>query len=73
MSNLYIQCRLSKGKEKQVAWVQKHLAIEGQHVELKDEDGIWLVDTAYSNVVLPWEEINDRGQNYKRTRDASDI
>jgi hypothetical protein len=73
MSNLYVQCKLSRNGSFDVSWIQKHLAVVGNVVEFKGEDGLWEVVEAYTNVVLPWEELNERGQDYKKTREASDI
>lgn len=70
---MYIQCKLVKGLSTHVAWIRKELAIEGQSATFKDEDGVWRITEAYSNVELPWEEINERGQDFKHTREASDI
>lgn len=75
MSDLYVQCRLRRvdTDSQDVAWIQRELAVEGKTAEFRDEDGVWLVERAYTEVVLPWEEINTRGQDYKKTREASDV
>jgi hypothetical protein len=70
--DLYAQCRLSQNGSTQVAWIQKKLAAKGKTISLKDVDGLWLVEEVFEPT-LPWEVINERSQDYKRTREASDI
>jgi len=47
---LYHQCRMEQetpeGKVVLVAWIEKRGAKVGSLVELKEEDGLWLVTTA---------------------------
>jgi hypothetical protein len=71
----YKQCTLQKGKENQVTWIPESFAKKGKYLELKNsqknwENG-WLI-VAVGNT-LDEQTLNERSQDYKRTRQASDI
>lgn len=68
---LYLQTKLVREDGwSEVAWIQKKLAIKGQSVKFDDE--VFRVDEVYPGA-LPWSVVNERGQDYKKTRSASDI
>lgn len=74
MTQAYVQCRL-RNKETQgrhVAWIEESLANKGNTVSFKDEDGFFEVYEVYPGT-RKWETINERSQDYKHTRKASDI
>ncbi len=73
---LYKQCTLKDKATNglHVAWIKNELAVVGSTVSFKDEDGnFFIVEKINGETTLPWSEINDRSQDYKRTREASDI
>lgn len=74
---LYKQCTLRNKKTdaKHVAWIEADIAFEGTTVSFKDEpiNDFFIVDEIRSHITKPWSELNERGQDYKRTRSASDI
>ena len=69
------QCKLRKGETHTTAWLPEKFAVKGNYVKLKQNgewiDG-WLV-LEVSNVAMPYEEVRERGEDYKRQRKASDI
>lgn len=75
---LHVQCVLVKHNEVKVVWIPKEFANPGQYVKLREttvdgkewDDG-WLVKCAVS-AHLPTKYIVERGQDYKKTRKASD-
>jgi len=73
----YKQCTLrnTKTDAKHVAWIESDLAIKGNTASFKDEpdDDVFVVEEVRSDVTKTWSELNERGQDYKRTRNASDI
>lgn len=70
---LMTQCTLGLGNARQVAWIDSSAAVVGKRVELKETGEIWDVVQVANNVHLPYHVVNDRSQDYKRTRKASDI
>lgn len=74
--DMYRQCELKNTKTggQHVAWIKAKLAVKGNTVSFTDEpddDRFAVLDVFPGS--LPWEKVNDRGQDYKRTRKASDI
>lgn len=80
-----VQCKLERRNklpggeevtEHLTSWIPKKFAARGKRVKLLDEpsglwyDG-WVVVSA--GVELPTKVVQERGQDYKRTRKASDI
>jgi hypothetical protein len=58
------------------SWIPEKYAKEGNYVKLKDRDGEWVDGWQVSFVSVSrrsYDEVVDRGQDYKRTRLASDI
>ena len=67
----YRQCTMKKKDSFQVAWIPERFAVMGKYLRIGEDDG-WKVESV-SNVVQTSEENNERSQDYKRTRKASDI
>jgi hypothetical protein len=70
-----VQCLLGRGTARQVAWIPSALAMPNKHLRLKCddvwEDG-WQVLRAGS-IALSYAYLRDRSQDYRHTRQASDI
>lgn len=70
-NELYQQVKLVRDDGwSEVAWIQQKLAILGQSVKFDEE--VFRVEDVYPGA-LPWSVVNERGQDYKKTRNASDI
>ena len=71
----HTQCNLHRGDERYTAWVPSNIAIKGRTVKLKNEDGTWDENWIVNEVftTLPSKIVNERSQDYKKTRKASDI
>lgn len=72
----YTQCRLRRGESWQVSWVPSNMAIPGKYLKLKNsETGEWVdgwrVEAAFA--VTTSFAANERSQDYKHQRNASDI
>ncbi len=74
----YTQCELIRkyGTKKfcQVVWIPSKLAKVGKKIRIKRGDHWdtgWVVENIYMTDVV--EAVEDRAQDYKRTRKASDI
>lgn len=72
-----IQCKLIKNNTVQQAWIDKRYAVKDKYVKIKQADGTWddgwLVIEAFDNVQVDSKIVNERSQDYKKTRQASDI
>ena len=71
----YRQCTLQRENTKQVLWLKEKIAKKGFTVKLKNDDGTWdegwkVIDV---NGKLEEKYLLERSQDYKRTRNASDI
>ncbi len=70
----YHQCWLVRGSARQMAWIPEKFAVAGHYLKLTEngrtEDG-WQV--AGVGASLPEDTIRERSQDYKHTRQASDI
>lgn len=69
------QCSLSRGVVKTIAWLPERYAVKGNYVEIKQNGkwvNGWLVEVV-SDISMTYEEVNERGRDYKRQRSASDI
>ena len=70
----YNQCWLVKGYARQMAWIPQKFAVAGRYLRLTDagvtEDG-WQV--AGVGAQMTEEVVRERSQDYKHTRQASDI
>jgi hypothetical protein len=73
MSN-HVQCQLSRGSMKTTTWIPEQFAVVGKHVDLGVGAGRingWRIDS--TGAIMESKVVNERGQDYKRTRQASDI
>jgi len=73
--NYHVQCQLERGTERQTVWIPEDYAIVGNTVKLRDEEKVWhdgwkVVGTGTR---LDSTTVRERGQDYKKTRGASDI
>ena len=66
----HTQCYLKKGTRRAVVWIPEKFAVVGKIVKLIEEDG-WEVFEVYNT--RSSKEVNERSQDYKKTRKASDI
>ena len=59
----------------QISWIPEKFAVEGKFLELKNDSGEWSDGWQVVQVGARKsdKEANDRSQDYKRTRRASDI
>ena len=67
----YKQCTMRKKNTIDVAWIPEKFAIVGKYLRIGDDNG-WKVEIV-SSVTQTDQENNERSQDYKRTRKASDI
>lgn len=72
----YKQCVLIQetptGVLTQTAWIPSELAVVNKKVILKNDPKFWMV-AFVGNKEVEWCEVNERGQDYKKQRKASDI
>ncbi len=70
----YRQCWLVRGPARQMAWIPEKFAAQGRYLRLTDagvsQDG-WQVTSVGTR--LAEEIVRERSQDYKHTRQASDI
>ena len=76
MSNyvqFYCQCWLARGRSRQMAWIPEKFAVADRFLRLTDagvsEDG-WQVVGVGARLTAAY--LNERSQDYKHTRRASD-
>jgi len=69
MSN-YVQCTMRRGNTEHTAWIPEKFAKVGKYIRIKEVDG-WKVIRAGGKMDKKY--VNDRSQDYKNTRKASDI
>lgn len=58
-----------------VAWIPVKFAVMDKKLIIDDPNGgreFWTVEAVYGKPIS-YEEVNERSQDYKRTREASDI
>lgn len=75
MSYTCQQCRLVNGSMHKTAWIPSAFAVKSKKIEIDDPNGgreRWIVEEVFG-ATLPYNEVNERSQDYKRTREASDI
>ena len=82
MTDMHVQCHLEKpnpegtGMTQDTVWIPKRFAQVGKFIKVRDpkskewEDG-WKVTACYTEA--PSKQVLERSQDYKNTRDASDI
>ena len=70
----YNQCWLVRGNARQMAWIPAKFAVAGRYLRLTDagvsEDG-WKVVGVGAKMMEDY--VHERSQDYKHTRQASDI
>ena len=69
------QCKLVNGSMHKTTWIPSKFAVKGKSVVIDDPNGPreqWMIEEVF-NTILPYSEVNERSQDYKRTREASDI
>ena len=74
----HVQCKLSRTEGPDLiyrtAYIPEKYAAAGNHI-LIDEDpdtsNRWLIEEVYNRLLS--SEVNERSQDYKRTRKASDV
>ena len=70
----YRQCWLARGNARQMAWIPEKFAVAGRYLRLTatgaSEDG-WQVTGVGTR--LTEEYVRERSQDYKHTRQASDV
>jgi hypothetical protein len=79
MKNGYTQCHLTKPNETGLihyhAYLPSDISVEGRVVKFKEDDGTWqegwTVLKTYTE--QEWKVVQERSQDYKKTRRASDI
>ena len=75
-TSTYRQCTLHKGSSVLVNWIPSEFAVLSKSVRLKDDNGNWETGwtiTKVGDVILSYEVVLSNSQDYKRTREASDI
>lgn len=72
MRNMMTQCRMEKADGSYyTAYIPDRFATKGRVIDIDDvASGMRVVDVYHS---LPYDVVNERGQDYKKTRLASDI
>lgn len=72
MKNTMTQCRMEKTDGSfYTAYIPSRFAVAGKIIDIDDvAAGMKVVDVYHS---LPYEVVNERSQDYKKTRQASDI
>lgn len=70
MAQRYTQCRLIRGRTKQVAWIPTELAVKGKVLEIKGERG-WRVIGVGATVDESYVKEHER--DYLKQREASDV
>ncbi len=65
------QCILRKGTIEQTAWIPVKYAVIGKFVKLNEDNGWEIISTGME--IRSSDYVDDRSQDYKRTRKASDI
>ena len=69
------QCKLHRGAQRTVSWLPERFARQGRYLKLKTDgewqDG-WRV-MAVGSQRMTEQEVNERSQDYKHQREASDI
>lgn len=75
MTTLYhTQCVLQRGNRKTVSWIKRTLAVVGNSIRLKEDDGTWshwrVVSTG---TTLPTKFVLSRRNDHKNMRKMTDI
>jgi hypothetical protein len=79
---MMVQCELHRNEESGatvvlVTWLPERFAVINKILKLKEDDGSWTngwcVMSVANSSKMKSSILNDRSQDYKRTRKASDI
>jgi hypothetical protein len=73
------QCKLTRNHEHQMLWIPTKFATEGRNIGLREKtpqggnywDEGWTVEQVFTT--MPQDYVLERSQDYKKTREASDI
>jgi hypothetical protein len=74
----HVQCRLSRrdstGETIRTVYIPEKYAVIGKTIRIDDDPDTchqWAIQETYGRMLS--SEVNERGQDYKRTRKASDV
>lgn len=67
----HVQCALQRQEQHDVCWIPAKHAVMGKALRIKDEEG-WRV-TSVGTLPLPSKYIEERKNDYRTQRQASDI
>lgn len=81
MTDMHVQCKLEKpnadgtGTSNDTVWIPKKFAVVGKFIKIRErseewDDG-WKVTACFTEA--PSKQVLERSQDYKNTRQASDI
>ncbi len=73
------QCQLRRNDQHQTLWIPTKFATEGKRIGLREKtiqggaywDEGWVVEGVFTT--MPSDYVLERSQDYKKTREASDI
>ena len=69
------QCLLVNGSMHKTVWIPSKFAVKNKKLYIDDPNGgreFWVVEEVFNRIVS-YSEVNERSQDYKHTREASDI
>ena len=69
--NTHTQVTMKRGNVRDVCWIPTKFAVEGKVLRINDEDG-WIV-TGAGDLSLPSDYIQERKNDYRTQRRASDV
>ena len=69
------QCELVNGSMRKISWIPSKFAVNNKKLYIDDPNGgreFWIVERVF-NRIMSYSEVNERSQDYKHTREASEI
>lgn len=71
----HTQCTMRKAAVVQISWIPSEKAVEGKFLKLRDRGGEWEDgwEVIHVGTTMPTKSVMERQDDYKRTREASDI
>jgi hypothetical protein len=72
----YKQCTLCRGSKSTTSWLPEKFAVHHKYLKLKNADGTWENGWRVMSIGSQrWDEsyLNERSQDYRHQREASDI
>jgi hypothetical protein len=77
--SFHVQCKLSRplndgSTTYRTSYIPEKYAVAGKYIAVDENPELcyrWFIEETYNR--LPSSEVNDRSQDYKRTRKASDV